>query len=374
MGLGIVVELQDMLRPMFRAPLFLAVASVVALADTPYEKPPKAVEEILNAPLTPQISVSPAKDYAILMRGVRNPPISEVAQPMLRLAGIRIDTNTNGLHLAPNFVSYELKRLSDAATIPVKLPPSAKCSAPSWSPDGKQFAFTNTTGNGIELWVANTATGQTKQISGVKINGVRGGGGGGARGGGGGGAIEWLGDNRTMVVHMIPAGRGAAPAEVSIPTGPHVQQSLGHAGPAPTYEDLLKNPHDEDLFDYYATAQLALVDSGSGKVTPVGKPAVFEQAQISPDDQHFLIARLHRPYSYVLPMASFPTDVEVWDRKGNKEFQLASLPLAERVPIEGVRTGPRSYSWQPTGELPLPMWKPWMAEIRKNRCRTVTAS
>ena len=56
---------------------------------------------------------------------------------------------------------------------------------------------------------------------------------------------------------LVPSGRGAPPAEFAIPKGPHVQESLGHAGPAPTFEDLLATPHDEDLFDYYATAQLA---------------------------------------------------------------------------------------------------------------------
>src|SRR5256885_6532692 len=32
----------------------------------------------------------------------------------------------------------------------------------SFSPDGKRLSFTNTKENGIELWVADTATGQAK--------------------------------------------------------------------------------------------------------------------------------------------------------------------------------------------------------------------
>ena len=333
-----------MRRPIRSASL-LVITTFVLAGETPYQKPPKEVLDVLNAPLTPVISVSPQHDYAILMQPVRYPAIAEVAQPMLRLAGIRIDSNTNGMHLAPNYTSFSIKRLSDGGDVKVTLPGAAKLGAPVWSPDGKQFAFTNTTAHGIELWLGATATGQTHKVEGSAINGVRVGGGG--RGGAGNGAVEWLGDNKTLIVHLIPAGRGAAPKEGAVPSGPHTQESLGHAGPAPTFEDLLSNPHDEDLFDYYATAQLAYLDSASGKATPFGKPGIFTMVRPSPDEKHLMVARLHRPYSYQLPAGSFPQDVEVWDRNAKPEYKIAALALAERTPIGGVRTGPRSYEWLP---------------------------
>jgi dipeptidyl aminopeptidase/acylaminoacyl peptidase len=325
--------------------LLLAATTFVLADDFPYQKPPKAVLDVLNAPLTPTISVSPQRDYAIFMQPVRYPPISEVAQPMLRLAGIRIDTNPNGMHLAAGFTGYTLKRISDASDIKLTLPKDAKLGAPIWSPNGAQFAFTNTVARGIELWVATSSTGQAHKIEGVAVNGVRLGGGGGRGGGAGGGAVEWMGDNKTLIVHTIPAGRGAPPVESIIPKGPHVQESLGHAGPAPTYEDLLSNPHDEDLFDYYAASQLTYVDAGTGKTTPFGKPAIFTMVRPSPDEKHLMVGRIHKPYSYQLPGSAFPTEVEVWDRAAKVEYKVASVPLSERVPIGGVRTGPRSYEW-----------------------------
>lgn len=333
--------------------LFLGMAQMVVSEDFPYHKPPQEILDILNLPLNQTISVSPSRDYAILMQPVRYPPIAEVAQPMLRLAGIRIDSGSNGMHLAGNVVSYSIKRISDGAEVAVALPRDPKLGPPVWSPDGKQFAFTNTTGQGIELWIGDTATGKTHQMAGIRINGVRVGGlGGGPRRGASagaapGGPVEWLGDNRTLLVHLIPAGRGGAPAGAVIPKGPRVQESLGHAGPAPTYEDLLSTPHDEDLFDYYATSQLAYLDAATGKVTPVGKPAIYSVARPSPDLQHLLVSRIHRPYSYQLPAPDFPQDVEIWDRSAKVEYQVASLPLTDRVPLGGVRTGPRSYEWLP---------------------------
>jgi dipeptidyl aminopeptidase/acylaminoacyl peptidase len=329
---------------MRRPPLplvFLAAGFVILADDFPYHHAPKEVEDVLNAAPTPVPSVSPQHDAVIFLQPLRYPPIAEVAQPMLRLGGLRIDTNTNGLHLAPYYLSFALKRLPDGADVPVSVPKDAKLGAPIWSPDGKQFAFTNTTQRGIELWVGSAVTGSTHKIDGVSVNGVRVD----RDGEDASTSLAWLGDNRTLIVSLVPSGRGAPPAEFAIPKGPHVQESLGHAGPAPTYEDLLSTPHDEDLFDYYATAQLAYVDAASSKLTQLGKPGIYATVRTSPDQKHLLVGWLHKPYSYQLPAEDFPQEVEVWNREGKVEYKVASLALADHVPLAGVHTGPRSYQW-----------------------------
>ncbi len=309
--------------------------------DLSYQQPPKVIVDGLSAPLTPLVSVSPQRDFAIFMQPVRYPPISEVAQPMLRLAGIRIDTETNGLHLAPVFTSFSMKRLSDGSEVKIAIPRSVKLSAPIWSPDGKQFAFTNTTAHGIELWIGSTSTGETRRVEGVAVNGVLVG----ERQTEDRAPAAWLGDSRTLLVRMIPAQRGSPPADLTIPTGPHVQQSLGKSGPAPTFEDLLQTPHDEDLFDYYATAQLTCIDISSDTKTALGKPGIFTKVSLAPDRNHFLVERLHKPYSYQLPADAFPQEIEIWSRTGGVEHSLGSLPLAEHIPLAGVRTGPRAVGW-----------------------------
>ena len=67
----------------------------------------------------------------------------------------------------------------------------------------------------------------------------------------------------------------------------------------------------------------------------------------SPDGQHLLVTRAHRPFSYLFPDSAFPKDLEVWDTKGKLVHKVASLPLADQVPIDGVITGPRSVRWRP---------------------------
>src|SRR5260370_42140599 len=110
--------------------------------------------------------------------------------------------------------------------------------------------------------------------------------------------MQWLPDSKTMIVYTVRANRGAPPAESTVPVGPHVQESLGGAAPVVTHEDMLQNPHDEDLFEYYATSQLAMIDAATGKVTPIGKAGIIESARISPDGKNLLVTTLHRPFSY----------------------------------------------------------------------------
>jgi dipeptidyl aminopeptidase/acylaminoacyl peptidase len=211
------------------------------------------------------------------------------------------------------------------------LPAALYLSAPVWSPDNQHFAFTNSNANSIELWVGSTVAATASKVANLRVNAIM------------PDSLQWMPDGQTLLVHAVPEKRGAPPAETRVPDGPIIQESDGKGAPAATYEDLLESPHDEDLFDFYATAQLVLVKDG--RAAAIGKPGIFLQAHPSPDGQHILVSRIHRPYSYLLPFRNFPKEVEVWDRTGKMEYRLASLPLEEHVPIEGVPTGPRDYEW-----------------------------
>ncbi len=319
--------------------LILAFLSSLPLplhAQQGYKKPPQQVLDVLSAPVTPTVLVSPTRELMLLATALRYPPIADLSQPMLRLAGGRIDPRTNGPHRFSYFVALTVKRIGDAAEFPVALPPGAKVSSLQWSPNGKHFAFTNTTATGIEVWVADAATGKARKLNKLAANAAY------------GDPVQWMPDSQTLLVQLVPAKRGARPTEAQVPNEPNWQESSGKAGPVRTFQDLLKTPYDELLFEYYATSQLLLVDAGSGKTAEVGQPAIFQSATPSPSGQHLLVARIRKPYSYLYPAFAFPREVEVWDMKGKSVFKVASLPLQDQVPIDGVPTGPRSYRWRPT--------------------------
>ncbi len=317
-----------------------------ATAQTAYQKPPKAILDVLNAPSSPNVSLNPTRDKMMLVETARYPSIAQLAQPMLRLAGSRINPVTNGAQMAPRVTKLTLKNVSDGKEIAIVIPAGASFGTPEWSPDGKQFALTNTITNGVELWMGDAATGKLRRVPNVFINSAFGGG----RGFGGGGddSVQWMPDNQTLLCKTIPANRGAAPAAPAVPFGPTVQENYGKVTPAPTYQDLLRNPHDEKLYEFYATSQLAFINTANGKATAIGKPAIYSGVDIAPDGNHLLITTNHKPFSYLLTAGSFPHEIEVWDRSGKLIHKVASTPLQDQVAMENVPTGPRSINWRAT--------------------------
>jgi dipeptidyl aminopeptidase/acylaminoacyl peptidase len=349
--------------------MLLIPASLLFFGADTYQKPPKEIMDILNSPTTPTLSLSPSRAYAMQGSPVRYPPIAELAEPMLRLAGIRINPKTNGLHNATFNTNLTLRKIPEGTEIKVMTPPNSRLSMPRWSPDGSHFAFTNSTAAGIELWIGDSATGRTHRLPAIRINEVMGAAGGGRGGGGAGGAVQWMPDGKSLLVHMVRPNRGEPPAEPPAPTGPHIQESMGGDRGARTFEDMLQNPHDEDLFEFYATSQLAVVDSVSGQVSLLGKPAIVTAARMSPDGKDFIVTTIHRPFSYSYPARQFPTEIEVWDRTGKALHKLASIPLGgggrggagaaptptDDDPAAAPPAGQRTASWLPSEPATL-MW------------------
>ena len=318
--------------------LLLLTSSVFAQ----YKKPPKEIEDILNAPVTPTTSVSPAKDKILFAEPLRYPPISELAQPMLRLAGERINPNTNGQHRQPYFVKLSLKNIADGKEMPVNLPPNAQMISPNWSADGKYIAAGNQTPTGIELWIIETATAKASKLKNVMVNTVFGG-------------FDWMPDQKTLLVNLVPSKREAAPAfQNLIPSEPNVQETTGKATSVQTFEDLLKSPNDEKLFEFYATSQLASVGVDN-KIKEIGQPAIYDTNTVSPDGKYILVERIQRPFSYLFPASHFPQEIEVLDMSGKMIYKVASVPLQNQLPVQGVPVGRRSVDWIPTESASL-MW------------------
>src|SRR5436309_2229043 len=63
---------------------------------TGYQKPPKVITDVLESPATPIVVVSPTRDRLLVVESKRHPSVADLAQPMLRLAGHRINPATNG--------------------------------------------------------------------------------------------------------------------------------------------------------------------------------------------------------------------------------------------------------------------------------------
>jgi dipeptidyl aminopeptidase/acylaminoacyl peptidase len=304
-------------------------------AQQPYRLPPQVIVDILDTPPLPAVSVSPDRQWLLLLEQRSMPTIAELAQPMLRLAGNRINPRTTGPQLPGPITGLVLKRVADGTERRIAVPAPAALSFISWSPDSRTIAFVQTRDSGLALWVADAGTGQTRSLTGPILNATS------------GPPCQWMPTGTKLLCEFVPDGRGPAPVAPQTPVGPTAQETRGRAAPAPTYEDLLKNANDERLFDYYFTAQLTLVDAATGARTLLGKPAIFGNVDVAPGGEFILVARTVRPYSYLVPDGLFPKAIEIWNVRGEVARNLAQLPTGEGIPIRGVRTGPRAITWQP---------------------------
>ena len=325
------------------AMLWLTPAGRDAKADQRYQRAPAAIQKILDAPAPPRAIVSPGGGYLLLARRTYYPPIADLAATMHALAGVRINPKNNGRHRHHYYVELKIKKLPDGKERLVKLPAGAKLSSPTWNATETKVAFINITETSVDLWVLDTKTARARRVPRLRLNPVL------------GKALAWRADQKTLLVKAIPRKRSAPPVEPRVPAGPHVAESTKTTTASSTYErrDLLKTPHHANLFEYYAAAELALVNARSLKVTRIGTPATINEAAPSPDGRYILVRKIKRPYSFLRPYWRFPASVEVWDKRGRLVERVAVQPLAEQVPIHGVRTGPRNFQWRATAPATL---------------------
>jgi dipeptidyl aminopeptidase/acylaminoacyl peptidase len=335
-----------------RGTLFLTAAllstATIAIAAGPeriagYDLPPQHVLDVLHAPAPPRPILSPTRASVLLVSFVQYAPMTQVAEPFLKLAGVRVEPRTRRKHdtpggygVAPCAQKLSVVDIATRSETPIALPSGGCADGFSWASDGVSFAFRNTSRDAVELW-AGGRDGKTHRVGDVRLITML------------GSSLQWAHDNKTLLVKLVPDNLGAAPAAEAGTEGPRIQESTGGGGEFSTYEarDTLRNQADAALFEYYGTSQLAFVDAASGAVTRVGAPAVLSDIDLAPDGDHILVHSIRKPYSYAVTYGRFAYDVEIWDRSG-KATPLAKLPVAENVPIHGVPTGPRDHEWRAT--------------------------
>ncbi|NNF07618.1 MAG: S9 family peptidase, partial [Candidatus Eisenbacteria bacterium] len=308
----------------------------MAWTETPYQNPDKVLADIVEAPQTPWVSLSPNEAIMLMMEPPSLPSVAELAERELRLAGMRIKPQINGQSRTRPLQSLSVLDIESREQRKILgIPEGARIENTSWSPKGDKVLFTNTTSTGLELWVAELDKAKARPLTGPVVSMT------------GNISPVWLSDNETIVFARVPQGPREEPKEKMVPDGPVTQENLGKVAPARTYQDLLKNPHDEELFEFYMAAQMCRVDM-KGKVTAIGEEGLLWDFNPSPDGNYILVETIHKPFSYLVPASRFPQRVEIFDLDGNLVREIVDLPLQESVPIAfgSVTTGPRRFAWR----------------------------
>jgi dipeptidyl aminopeptidase/acylaminoacyl peptidase len=333
----------------------LTVALVVALAFQSnsqwvaapvagYKLPPAEIVDLLDARPTPAARFSPDGKWIALLGKPAMPSIESVTRPWIGLAGLRIDPALKAGKSDDFIDEVVLRDLAGAVTktIDFGVKPLRLMDL-SWSHTNDRFFATLNLGDRVELVTYELATGKVRRcdrvLSSVFVR------------------PRWMPDGKTVLCAVRFAKDGPMPPKPAAPIAPSIEETEGSTSPVRTYQDLLKTPYDEELFDYFATVQLAAFDSGSGATTTLGAPTRIAGADASPDGQHLLVSTFDRPYTYLQPANAFGRTYSVWDKTGKIEKVIATIPLEENVPIEGVTIGPRQIRWQSSADATLVWWE-----------------
>jgi len=302
-----------------------------------YQRPNEVIAKLIDAPSTPSVSINSKATWMLLMERPGYPSIEEVAAPELRIGGTRINPATNGRSRSSFMIGLKLKSISDGKEYSFSgMPNNPKIGNVSWSVDESKIAFTNTVENGIELWVIDVAEKSAKKLLGATINNAY------------VSAFDWMPNNTHLLVSTIKENRGDAPVKPAAPKGPVLQETAGAKAASRTYQDLLKNPHDEDLFEYFTTVQLKMIGlSGSSK--NIGEPKIIKNFSVSPDGTLILVQTIQKPFSYLVPGRRFPFNYEVWITSSGSFVKLmGEISLDEVRPngFDATRLGRRSMNWR----------------------------
>jgi dipeptidyl aminopeptidase/acylaminoacyl peptidase len=304
-------------------------------SETEWQSPPEDILEVLYAPQLPWVWTAPTGEYMLLADPVLYPPLAELAAPMYKLAGIRVNPALNNIHGRHGGTSPRLLEVESGAIIPLTLPADIEVHGVEFTVDGQHFALTVSDGDHLGLWVGSR-DGDLIEIEGIALNPLM------------GTAVSWLPDQENLLVLRIPE-RGPAPEPPVIPVGPKVVEGIG-ASARSTYEarNLLQTAYDDELFEYYFKSELAIIDPSTGNARVIGPEAYYYNAEFSPDGEYILAERVAGPWSHEVAWWRFAREIDILDANGEFVAKITTLPLADEVPIHGVTEGPRSVSWRST--------------------------
>lgn len=323
------------ITPSIRGSLLLLAFPALLSSQERYRDPLPVIGRILDAQPAPAVLASPDRSKLLLMEQPGLPTIAQVAAPELRLAGERLNPRNNALSRARTYSTMIVQPIPKGDPRRIVVPWHARVGGALWSPDASKVAFTMIEEGGVSLWMADASSGAIRMLSGPNLNAAF------------GQPCRWMPSGSALLCSRIPASRPPAPGTPAVPTGPVIQESGDQAAANATYEDLLQNAHDEELFEYYFTSQLVLIPL-EGSDRPVGRPGLHSAVRVSPDGRFLLVQTVHRPFSYVVSWQRFPRRSEVWDLSGSVLKVVADGELQENLPRsdDGVPPGPRSVSWR----------------------------
>jgi dipeptidyl aminopeptidase/acylaminoacyl peptidase len=315
----------------------LLINHLSAQQNLGFQLPPKEILDLADAVRPPVKLVTDDNKYILFFERPGYKTLSELAGEELKLAGLRINPTTFDNSRASYYTNLSITEMGNSKSIAVSgLPSPCRMAYPSISPNNKMIAFCNANTNGLELWVCDLVSGKCQQLSDPILNASF------------GTPYRWSSDNQTIIIKS-KGNKGKLNQIKPLPSGPAVQESEGKKAAARTYQDMLKNKNDEDIFDYYAASTITSINITDGTKKEVLASNNFVTANFSPDGKYILTYELQKPYSYTLPYSRFAYKVNVYDASsGSLIANIINKGLQDKISIafDACEAGRRDVDWR----------------------------
>lgn len=332
-----------MIRKLCMLGFFLAQTAAVA-GPKPAPAIPTTLRDMIKAPLQPMSTPDPTGTRVLYLQRDPVVPLEFLAAPALGLAGAQIDPQLWAVKRRMIYTNPSIFSLETKQTVDIKVPRNRHVESMRFSPDGRQLVLSLDAKDGVEIWLADTGTGAARKLDKHYLNDS---------------LIEnpfqWSADSQTVFVATRARFQDALKA--SELDGATIEEAEGTRVPARTYAFLLRTAQDQKLFQRVAEVQLVAVTARNLKTKKVGPVLPLQSFDLAPDDEHLLLQSYAAPYSLAVPAGLFARDVQVLSLKTNALQKVLQMPVAETVPPEGERTGPRDVRWQLDHPARLIWWE-----------------
>ncbi len=317
----------------------LSIININAQESAIYQKPPQEILELVDVPRAPSVIIDDSKETMILLYRNSYKSIEELSQEELRLGGLRIDPKTNIGSRVTYFNNIKINKIngkSEGISQVKGLPDNPKLTNFNWSPNQKKIAFTNTSQNGVQVWVLNLSTTTVTKIINANVNAnIE-------------DVINWFEDGQSLLVKIVSENRKPLiNTKTAVPVGPTISVNDGKKAQNRTYQDLLKNKNDEHNFEQLALSEIFKVSLDGSKEKWLEND-IYTTVDFSPDGNYVLVKTIEKPFSYLVPYRRFPSKTTIYTKEGKKIETVNEVPLIEDLPkgFMAVRTGKRNFRWR----------------------------
>ena len=323
----------------------------VLLATERYVRPPAEVEKLVkaqrqqNSTLTQQ---SPDRKHFLVIQGEGLGDDVKFAKPHYYFGGLQVDYRANRVRsfTTRGQANIEIVDVETGSRTRVQTPAGATTSSPTWSPDGSKLAFFANFDDATYVYVADVTSGASRKITDRAALPVI------------ATTLDWAPDGGAVYAVLIPQPRGVMPVEPPVAEGPVVRMTGGMKKKTPTYASLMQTPLEKARLEYYSTGQLSRIDLKGG-AKAVGSPAMIESIDVSPDGKYVRVSVMQKPFSYLVPVASFGSYEQLWTADGKVVTTLTRRAMREGTSGDDAAGGgagadtasTRGYAWMPNGGL-----------------------